>query len=42
MLLGLVDLFGLKLKMMLEISFLLVGDKKNDLKYFFFMYSEKC
>ena len=42
MLLGLVDLFGLKLKMMLEISFLLVGDKKNDLKYLFFMYSEKC
>ena len=28
--------------MMLEISFLLVGDKKNEFEELFFMYSEKC
>ena len=30
MLFGPTDLFGLNLEMMIEISFLLVGDKKND------------
>ena len=30
MLFGPIDLFGFKLEMMVEISFLLVGEKKND------------
>ena len=30
MLFGPTDLFGFNLEMMIEISFLLVGDKKND------------
>ena len=42
MLFGPTDLFGFKLEMMLEIPFLLIGDKKNDLKDLFSMYSEKC
>ena len=32
---------GFKLEMMLEMSFLLVGGKKNDLEELFSMYSEK-
>ena len=39
---GPTDLFGFKLEVMLEISFLLVGDKKNEFEELFFMYSEKC
>ena len=42
MLFGPKDLFGFKLEMMLEISFLLVGDKKNEFEELFSMYSEKC
>ena len=42
MLFGPTGLFRFKLKMMLEISFLLVGDKKNNLEELFFIYSEKC
>ena len=42
MLFRLTDLFWFKLEMILEISFLLVGDKKNDLDELFSMYSEKC
>ena len=42
MLFGPTNLFGFKLEMMLEISFLLlVGDKKNELEELFSMYSEK-
>ena len=41
-LLGPTDLFEFKLEMMLEISFSLIGDKKNGLEELFFMYSEKC
>ena len=41
MLFGPTDLFGLKLEMMLEISFLLVGDKRNEFEELFSLYSEK-
>ena len=41
MLFGPTDLFGLKLEMMLEISFLLVGDKINEFEELFSLYSEK-
>ena len=41
-LLGPTDLFEFKLEMMLEISFSLIGDKKNGLEELFSMYSEKC
>ena len=36
------DLLEFKLKMKLEISFSLVGDKKNDYQELFSVYSEKC
>ena len=39
-LLGPTDLFEFKLEMMLEISFSLIGDKKNGLEELFSMYSE--
>ena len=39
MLFGPTDLFGFKLEMMLEISFLLVGDKKNEFEELFSVYS---
>ena len=42
MLFGPTDLIGFKLEIMLEISFLLVGDKKNEFEELFSMYSEKC
>ena len=42
MLLGPTDLIRFKLEIMLQISFLLVGDKKNDLEELFSMYSGKC
>ena len=35
------DLFEFKLKMILKISFLLVGDKKNKFKELFSLYPEK-
>ena len=35
------DLFGFKPEMMLEISFLLAGDKKNEFEELFSVYSEK-
>ena len=41
MLFGPTDLFGLKLEIMLEISFLLVGDKINEFEELFSLYSEK-
>ena len=41
MLFGPTDLFELKLEIMLEISFLLVGDKINEFEELFFLYSEK-
>ena len=39
---GPTDLFGFKLEMMLEISFLIVGDKKNDLQDLFPCIQKKC
>ena len=42
MLFGLTNLFGFKQEMVLEISFLLVGDKKNEFEELFSMYLEKC
>ena len=42
MLFGPRALFGLKPEMMLQISFLLVGDKNNDFKELFSLYLEKC
>ena len=42
MLFGPTNLFGFKQEMMLEISFLLVGDKKNEFEELFSMYLEKC
>ena len=40
MLFGPTDLLQFKLEMILEKSFLLVGENRNDLKNLYFMYSE--
>ena len=42
MLFGPTNLFGFKQEMMLEISFLLVRDKKNEFEELFSMYLGKC